>query len=87
MAVLTDDQVVTCWEQGTCEKFGLYAVKQVNSADTYDMTAKFRLVLQSTWLGATVSGTVTGTQSGSVITAPAGLANAGAFVLVSGIAR
>lgn len=87
MATLTDDQVTICWEQGTCEKFGLYAVKFVTSGDTYDMTAKFRLVLQSTWMGATVSGTVTGSQNGSVVTAPAGLSSAGAFLLVSGIAR
>jgi hypothetical protein len=87
MAVLTPDQVTTCWEQGTCEKFGLYAVKLVNTGDTYDLSPNFRLVTQSTWMGATVSGTVTGAQSGTVVTAPSGLTSAGAFLLVSGIAR
>lgn len=87
MATLTDDQVTTCYEEGACEKYGLYSVKFVSTGDTYDLGSRFRLVLQSTWMGATVSGTVTGTQSGTVVTAPAGLSTAGAFLLVSGIAR
>ena len=87
MATLTEDQVTTCYEEGACEKFGLYSVKFVSAGDTYDMSGRFRLVLQSTWMGATVSGTVTGSQSGTIVTAPAGLTNAGAFLLISGIAR
>lgn len=74
------------WESGLSEKFGLYAVKNCTTGDTFDMTGKFRNILQSVWMGATVSGTVSGQQSGTVITVPAGLSGSGAYVLIQGVA-
>lgn len=88
MASLTTDQISILWESGVSEKFGLYAVKQVNSGDTIDFAPLYRVVLNTAWMGATVSGTIAGTaQTGTTVTAPAGLTNAGAYLLVQGVAR
>lgn len=88
MAQLTDDQVVKLWANGDCEKFALFAVKNVDTGDTHDFTADFRVVMQAAWLGATVSGVAQGAVSAdTVVAAPAGLTNAGAYLLVQGVAR
>ena len=75
------------WEYGQCEEFGLYVVKNVKGGDTYDLARYFRLVSASAWFGATLIGAIVGTESGTVVTAPSGLANSGAFVFASGVAR
>lgn len=87
MAVLNSDQVTQIWAGGDCERFALFAVKQVSAGDTYDFGTAFRVIMQQTWLGATVTGVASGTISGTVITAPAGITNAGAYVLIQGVAR
>lgn len=87
MADLTSDQISILWESGVAEKFGLYAFKDVSDGDTYDFAAQYRKILQSAWMGATVSGVVAGTQVGTIVTAPAGLTDAGAYLLVQGVAR
>lgn len=86
MAALGPDQRTELWTSGQCEKFSLFAVKNVTTADTIDLSDKFRNVLQTAWMGATVSGVIAGTFSGTTATAPNGLTNAGAFLLVQGVA-
>lgn len=88
MASLTRAQYPMLWTNGGGEPnaFVLYAVKNVTTGDTMDVSADFRVILQSVWMGATVSGTVAGTNTGTVLTAPNGLASAGAYVLVQGVA-
>lgn len=87
MALLANDQVTRIWSAGECGRFALYSVKMATTADTIDLAAEFRNILQNTWLGATVSGVASGTATGTIITVPAGLTNAGAYVLVQGVAR
>jgi hypothetical protein len=85
MAVLNPQQVDQRWLEGNCERFALFAVKNVTSGDTADLSAYFRTIMQTFWMGATVSGVAAGTFNGTVATAPAGLTNAGAFLLVQGV--
>jgi hypothetical protein len=86
MAALTGSQYTELWRNGQCEQFSLFAVKNVNTGDTVDLSGTFRVILQTTWMGATVSGVANGTFNGTLATAPAGLASAGAFLLVQGVA-
>jgi predicted RecA/RadA family phage recombinase len=86
MAVLNQQQVDQRWIEGNCERFALFAVKNVTSGDTVDLGTYFRTIMQTFWMGATVSGVAAGTFTGTVATAPAGLTNAGAFLLVQGVA-
>lgn len=86
MAALTSDQTTELWTTGQCEKFSLFAVKAVNTGDTIDLSQRFRVILQTAWMGATVSGVISGSATGTTATAPNGLSNAGAFLLVQGVA-
>lgn len=86
MAALVTGQYTELWRNGQCEQFSLFSVKNVNTGDTVDLSSFFRVILQTTWMGATVSGVATGTFSGTTATAPAGLSGAGAFLLVQGVA-
>lgn len=85
MAVLSASQVSELWRNGDCEQFSLFAVKNVNTGDTFDLSGTFRVILQVIWMGATVSGTASGSFTGTVVTAPTGLTTAGAFMLVQGV--
>jgi predicted branched-subunit amino acid permease len=87
MAILAADQVTLLWQDGTSEHFALFAVKFVDSGDTFDFSAYFRIILQSMWMGATVSGVAAGSHTGTVETAPAGLTDAGAYLLIQGVAQ
>lgn len=88
MAVLNDQQVFALFETGNCEKFGLYAVKNVNSGDTYDMGPRFfRVINQTCWMeAAPASGAIVGSNNGTVVTIPNGVTAAGLYLLVGGIA-
>lgn len=86
MAALGQDQITEMWSDGHCEKFSLFAVKAVNTGDTLDLSSRFRVILQSAWMGATVSGVISGSATGTTATAPNGLTNAGAYLLVQGVA-
>lgn len=86
MTATTVGQATVMWTSGQCEQFTLFAIKGVTSGDTVDLSQWFRNLIQTTWMGATVSGTATGTFNGTVATVPPGLVNAGAYLLVQGVA-
>lgn len=86
MALLSNPQVTELWRSGIAEQFMLFAVKNVTTGDTMDLASNFRVVLQAAFVGATVSGIAPGTISGTIVTAPAGLTSAGAYLLVQGVA-
>lgn len=87
MAVLTQDQVRKCYTDDGPRRWALFQVLGCTAADTIDMSALgfYRKVTQSTFMGCTVAGTISGTQTGAVITVPAGLANDSAYLLTDGI--
>lgn len=87
MAVLTVDQIRKVYTDDRPRRWGLFALLNVTSADTADMSALgfYRKVSQSMIMGCTVTGTVAATQTGATITLPAGLAGDSAYMLVDGI--
>lgn len=86
MAALTPNQITPIWQEGTSGHYALLAIKNVSTGDTVDLATYFRTLIQTAWMGATVSGVATGTSTGTIATAPAGLTNAGAYLLVQGVA-
>ncbi len=87
MAALTSDQIRRVFTDDGPRRWGLFALLGITSGDTADMAAFnfYRKVNQSVIMGCTVAGTVTATQTGAVITIPAGLAGDSAYLLVDGI--
>ena len=87
MTALGADSVRKVYTDDGARRWGLFAVLNCTSGDTIDMSALnfYRKVNQSVFMGCTVAGTVTGTQTGSTITIPAGLAADSAYMLVDGI--
>jgi hypothetical protein len=87
MAALTLTQCVLLWSDGQSERIALYALKNVTTADTVDLsTLGFSVVKQAIMMGATVIGSAVASFSGNVVTMPAGLNKDAAFLLVWGVA-
>lgn len=85
MAALTSSHYVLQWSNGVSARVALYALRNVTTADTADVSAEFSVVKQAIMLGTTVVGSATASVSGTVITMPAGLAGDGAYLLVWGV--
>lgn len=87
MAALNGDQVRKCFSDDGARRWGLFMVLGVTTGDTVDMAAlgHYRKVTQSMFMGATVNGTIAGTQTGAVVTMPAGLSNDSAYMMLDGI--
>jgi hypothetical protein len=86
MASLSPNQITMMWSEGQCARYALYSIKNVDTGDTIDLSNHFRVIIQTAWLGATVSGVATGSFVGQTATAPSGLTDAGAYLLVQGVA-
>jgi hypothetical protein len=86
MAVLTSNQVLQVWFEGHSDRAALYALRNVTSADTADVSTDFTNVKRAVVMGTTVSGTAVATVSGTVVTMPTGLAADAAYLLVWGCA-
>lgn len=87
MAVLTSNQVLMVFSEGRSDKAALYALRNVTSADTADVSQEFTNVKRAVMLGTTVSGTAVASVSGTVVTVPAGLSGDAAYLLVWGCAN
>ena len=85
MAVLDPSQVRVQWSDTGARKWSLFAVLAITTCDTFDLGPYYRVVKQVAWMGATVSGVVSGQFTGTVLTVPAGLANDSAYALVDGV--
>jgi len=87
MTVLTGDQCRRVFSDDGPRRWALFALLGVSSGDTIDMAALgfYRKVNQSMLMGCTVNGTVAASQSGAVVTIPAGLTNDSAYMLIDGI--
>jgi len=86
MAVLTSAQAKLCFQDGACGRTALYALKNVNAGDTFDVAPIFSKINRGGIVSDT--GTTIGavTISGTVITIPAGPATDGIWALLVGIA-
>lgn len=73
------------WSNSGARCWTLFAIEGVTTADTADLSNFYRVIKQTTWMGATVNGVANGTFTATVATAPAGLSNDGAYLLVDGV--
>ena len=89
MAALTSDQVINVYYVGTCGRTALYALKNVDGADTVDVADLFKVVKRAGLVsdsGTTVAAIDPGGIVGTVLTMPAGPNNDGCWLLVVGVA-
>lgn len=85
MAALDPTQVKPAWSDTGARTFTLFAVLNVNAADTVDLSPYFRVIKQTFWMGATTTGQGQGTFTGTTLTAPAGLNADACYLLVAGV--
>lgn len=86
MAALTYGAQVTMeWANGVSDKTALYAVKDVTSGDTINLSPDFSLCVLAAFLGITSNQVLLApAASGTVVTIPAGLATEAGYLLVYG---
>lgn len=87
MAALTPSQYPLLFQDGRSGRVALYALLDVNSGDTVDLSALFTEIKRGVILGVTLAGSaVVTTITGTIVTIPGG-ANDAAVLLVYGVAR
>jgi hypothetical protein len=84
MAALTQNHYVLAWSNGASDKAALYALRDITTGDTADLSADFSVVKQAVIMGTTVAGTEAVTVSGTIVTIPSGLSNDAAYLLAWG---
>jgi uncharacterized membrane protein len=86
MAVLGYGTNVTLqWANGVSDKCALFAVKNVNTGDTINISQEFLVVILVAYLGITPGQILEApTASGTTVTMPAGLVSAAGYILVYG---
>jgi len=87
MALLANDQVRICFEDGQCGKTALFALKNVDAADTVDVGNHFKVIKKAGIVsdtGTTIAAIAT--IAGTVLTIPAGPSDDGVWLLVTGVA-
>jgi hypothetical protein len=85
MAALDPTQVKLLWQNTGARRWALFAIENVTTGDTADLSSYYRVIKQTAWMGATVSGVATGTFTTTVVTAPAGLSADAAYLMVDGV--
>lgn len=88
MAQLLAQQLGLVFVEGSCERTALYALKNVDAADTVDVGDQFRIVKRAGIVSATGTtiaaiSTITDTN----LTIPAGPSDDGVWLLVVGVAK
>lgn len=88
MAALTPAQYPLLFQDGRSGRLALYALLDVTTGDTVDLSALFTEVKRGVILGVTLNGAavVSTITSGTIVTIPGGTADAAAL-LVYGVAR
>jgi len=87
MAALTPDQMYLAYSDGVCSRFGLFALKNVDAADTVDVSGYFKVVKRAGIVsdtGTTIA--AISTIAGTVLTIPAGPLDDGLWLIVVGVA-
>lgn len=87
MAALTNEQFPILFSDGRSARVALYALLNVSTGDTADLSAMFTSVKRAVILGTTLQGAaLVTTITGTVVTIPAGTNDAG-VLLAYGVAR
>lgn len=87
MAALPPSQYPVLYQDGRSARLALYALLDVDTGDTVDLSALFTQVKRGVILGTTLNGAaVVTTISGTIVTIPGGTDDAAAL-LVFGVAR
>lgn len=87
MAALTNEQFPILFSDGRSARVALYALLNVSTGDTADLSAMFLSVKRAVILGTTLQGAaLVSTISGTTVTIPAGTNDAG-VLLAYGVAR
>lgn len=84
MAAIDPSRCTRQWTDGVAERTALYALKNVSTGDTADLSADFSQLKRAVLLGITVAGAIVASVNGTGISIPAGVANDAAFLLVFG---
>ena len=79
-------QVAVAFQDGTCDKVVLFAVKGATAGDTFDVGPYFRVVKRAGLVSATGTTIAALTAAGTVLTVPTGPSNDGLWVVVVGVA-
>jgi uncharacterized membrane protein len=87
VAALANEQFPILFQDGRSARVALYALLNVSTGDTADLSALFSSVKRAVILGTTLQGAaLVSTISGTTITIPAGTNDAG-VLLAYGVAR
>jgi hypothetical protein len=86
MAVLTSNQVVKVWSEGSADRVVLYAIRNVTTGDTMDVVNEFTLLKRAVILGTTVAGAQAATVATTIVTIPSGVAGDAGYILAWGCA-
>ncbi len=87
MAALETNRYPLMWQDGQSDRSALYALRDVTSGDTCDLTEQFNIVKRGALVGTTVAGAVSASVSGTTVTIPAGVNRDAAYLLVFGVAK
>lgn len=87
MAALSNDRVTVIWVEGNAERFGLFRVRNFNTADTWDASAYFAGTVEvATFITAQLAtvGTVTSSTAAVLTLTLAGSTAATAWLAAKG---
>lgn len=87
MAALTAGQnFVRIWDDGIADRAVLYAMRNVDTGDTADLSAEFSVVKRGVIVGQTVAGAASvSVTPPATVTMPAGMSDDAALMLVYGV--
>lgn len=78
-------ECVQMWSNGEAGRTCLYALRNINTGDTIDVSYDFASLKRAVLLGVTVAGATVAANTGNVVTIPAGVANDAAYLLAFGV--
>jgi hypothetical protein len=87
MAELVQQQYALQWQNGQAERTAVYALRNVTTGDTADLTEQFTLLKRAVVMGTTVAGSAVASVSGTTVTLPSGLNGDAGYLLAFGCAR
>lgn len=85
MVLTVGGEVIQVWSDGLSDFSALYVLRGITAGDTVDLTGHFKSVKRAVLLGITVAGAVVASNTGNVVTMPAGPSNDAALLLVYGV--
>jgi hypothetical protein len=86
MAALTGDQFSVVYQDGTCGRTALVALKNVTAADTVDLGGNFKVIKRAGIVSDTGTTIASCSITGTVVTIPTGPSADGVWLLAVGVA-